>query len=132
MISRPTPPSGRSFFLGVLFFPALELLRKYRRFHPRFTGENFNRNIALVHEIEAIARDKGCTAAQLALAWVLAEGQDIVPIPGTKRRKYLEQNIGALSVQLTDDDLLRINTIIPRGAAAGDRYQAQGMAAVNR
>jgi aryl-alcohol dehydrogenase-like predicted oxidoreductase len=125
-------PLGRGFLTGEIKSPSDFPDDDYRRFHPRFTGENFNRNIALVHEIEAIARDKGCTAAQLALAWVLAEGQDIVPIPGTKRRKYLEQNIGALSVQLTDDDLRRINTIIPRGAAAGDRYQAQGMAAVNR
>ena len=125
-------PLGRGFLTGEIKSPSDFPDDDYRRFHPRFTGENFNRNIALVHEIEAIARDKGCTAAQLALAWVLAEGQDIVPIPGTKRRKYLEQNIDALSVQLTDDDLRRINTIIPRGAAAGDRYQAQGMAAVNR
>jgi aryl-alcohol dehydrogenase-like predicted oxidoreductase len=125
-------PLGRGFLTGEIKSPSDFPEDDYRRFHPRFTGENFDRNIALVHEIEAIAREKGCTAAQLALAWVLAEGQDIVPIPGTKRRKYLEQNIGALTVQLSDEDLRRIDTIIPRGAAAGDRYQAQGMATVNR
>jgi len=125
-------PLGRGFLTGQIKSPNDFPEDDYRRFHPRFTGENFNRNIELVHEIEAIANEKGCTAAQLALAWVLAEGQDIVPIPGTKRRKYLEQNIDALGVQLTDDDLRRINAIIPRGAAAGDRYHAQGMATVNR
>jgi aryl-alcohol dehydrogenase-like predicted oxidoreductase len=125
-------PLGRGFLTGEIKSPNDFPENDYRRFHPRFTGENFDRNIALVHEIEAIAREKGCTAAQLALAWVLAEGQDIVPIPGTKRRKYLEENIDALSVQLSGEELRRIDTIIPRGAAAGDRYQAQGMATVNR
>jgi aryl-alcohol dehydrogenase-like predicted oxidoreductase len=125
-------PLGRGFLTGEIRSPSDFPDDDYRRFHPRFTGENFERNIQLVREIEAIAREKGCTAAQLALAWVLAEGQDIVPIPGTKRRKYLEQNIDALSVQLSEEDLRRIDAIIPRGAAAGDRYHAQGMATVNR
>ena len=125
-------PLGRGFLTGQIKSPDDFPEDDYRRFHPRFTGENFDRNIELVHEIERIAQEKGCTAAQLALAWVLARGQDVVPIPGTKRRKYLEQNIDALSVQLTDEDLRRIDSIVPRGAAAGDRYAPQGMTTVNR
>jgi aryl-alcohol dehydrogenase-like predicted oxidoreductase len=125
-------PLGRGFLTGQIRSPGDFPEDDFRRFHPRFTGENFNRNIELVHEIEAIAREKGCTPAQLALAWVLAQGQDIVPIPGTKRRNYLEQNIDALSVRLSADELKRIDAIIPRGAAAGERYHAQGMATVNR
>ena len=125
-------PLGRGFLTGQIKSPDDFPADDYRRFHPRFTGENFDRNIELVHEIERIAQEKGCTAAQLALAWVLARGQDVVPIPGTKRRKYLEQNIDAVSVQLTDEDLRRIDSIVPRGAAAGDRYAPQGMTTVNR
>jgi aryl-alcohol dehydrogenase-like predicted oxidoreductase len=125
-------PLGRGFLTGQIKSPDDFPEDDYRRFHPRFTGENFDRNIELVHEIEMIAEEKGCTAAQLALAWVLARGQDVVPIPGTKRRKYLEQNIDALGVQLTDADLRRIDSIVPRGAAAGDRYAPQGMTTVNR
>jgi aryl-alcohol dehydrogenase-like predicted oxidoreductase len=125
-------PLGRGFLTGQIKSPDDFPEDDYRRFHPRFTGENFDRNIELVHEIERIAQEKGCTAAQLALAWVLARGQDVVPIPGTKRRKYLEQNIDALSVQLTDEDLRRIDSIVPRGAAAGERYAPQGMTTVNR
>ena len=125
-------PLGRGFLTGQIKSPDDFPEDDYRRFHPRFTGENFDRNIELVHEIERIAQEKGCTAAQLALAWVLARGQDVVPIPGTKRRKYLEQNIDALGVQLTDADLRRIDSIVPRGAAAGDRYAPQGMTTVNR
>ena len=125
-------PLGRGFLTGQIKSPDDFPEDDYRRFHPRFTGENFDRNIELVHEIERIAQEKGCTAAQLALAWVLARGQDVVPIPGTKRRKYLEQNIDGLGVQLTDEDLRRIDSIVPRGAAAGDRYAPQGMTTVNR
>jgi aryl-alcohol dehydrogenase-like predicted oxidoreductase len=125
-------PLGRGFLTGQIKSPDDFPEDDYRRFHPRFTGENFDRNIELVHEIERIAQEKGCTAAQLALAWVLARGQDVVPIPGTKRRKYLEQNIDALSVQLTDEDLRRLDSIVPRGAAAGERYAPQGMTPVNR
>ncbi len=125
-------PLGRGFLTGQIKSPDDFPEDDYRRFHPRFTGENFDRNIELVHEIERIAQEKGCTAAQLALAWVLARGHDVVPIPGTKRRKYLEQNIDALSVQLTDEDLRRIDSIVPRGAAAGERYAPQGMTTVNR
>jgi aryl-alcohol dehydrogenase-like predicted oxidoreductase len=125
-------PLGRGFLTGQFRSPADFPDDDYRRFHPRFTGENFERNIALVREIEAIAAEKGCTAAQLAIAWVLAQGEDIVPIPGTKRRRYLEQNIGALEVKLTVAELERIDEILPAGAAAGPRYHAQGMATIDR
>jgi aryl-alcohol dehydrogenase-like predicted oxidoreductase len=125
-------PLGRGFLTGQFKSPADFPDDDYRRFHPRFTGENFEKNIALVGEIEAMARDKGCTAAQLAIAWVMARGEDIVPIPGTKRRTYLEQNIGALDVTLTDDELERIDRILPPGAASGPRYHEAGMATVNR
>ena len=125
-------PLGRGFLTGQIKSPDDFPDDDYRRFHPRFTGENFDRNIQLVREIGEMAEEKGCTPAQLALAWVLAQGQDIVPIPGTKRRTYLQQNIGALSVHLSEADLERIDRIIPPGAAAGDRYHAQGMTTVNR
>ncbi|MEA3052405.1 MAG: hypothetical protein QOG72_1308 [Sphingomonadales bacterium] len=125
-------PLGRGFLTGQFRSPADFPDDDYRRFHPRFTGENFERNIALVREIEAMAAEKGCTAAQLAIAWVLAQGEDIVPIPGTKRRKYLEENIGALEVELSREELERIDRILPPGAAAGPRYHPQGMATVNR
>jgi aryl-alcohol dehydrogenase-like predicted oxidoreductase len=93
-----------------------------RRRHPRFAAENIKHNLSLVHGIEEIAQDRHCTLAQLALAWVLAQGQDIVPIPGTKRKERLLENIGALAVQLTEDDLAQISDTIPVGAAAGLRY----------
>ncbi|MEA3065770.1 MAG: hypothetical protein QOJ27_2222 [Sphingomonadales bacterium] len=125
-------PLGRGFLTGQFRSPSDFPDDDYRRFHPRFTGGNFEKNIMLVHEIEAMAVEKGCTAAQLAIAWVLAQGEDIVPIPGTKRRRYLEENIGALDVNLTAEELARIDRILPPGAAAGPRYHAQGMATVNR
>jgi len=125
-------PLGRGFLTGQFQSPTDFPDDDYRRFHPRFTGENFERNIALVREIEAMAAEKGCTAAQLAIAWVLAQGEDIVPIPGTKRREYLEQNIGALDVELSAGDLQRIDRILPPGAASGPRYHEAGMATVNR
>jgi aryl-alcohol dehydrogenase-like predicted oxidoreductase len=125
-------PLGRGFLTGQFKSPADFPDDDYRRFHPRFTGENFERNIALVGEIEAIAAEKGCSAAQLAIAWVLARGDDIVPIPGTKRRKYLEQNIGALDVRLSPEELERIDRVLPPGAASGPRYHAAGMATINR
>jgi aryl-alcohol dehydrogenase-like predicted oxidoreductase len=125
-------PLGRGFLTGQFKTPDDFPDDDYRRFHPRFTGENFEKNIALVREIERMAAGKGCSAAQLAIAWVLARGEDIVPIPGTKRRSYLEQNIGALEVGLTPDELERLDEILPPGAAAGPRYHAQGMATVNR
>ena len=125
-------PLGRGFLTGEIKSPSDFPDDDYRRFHPRFTGENFDRNIELVREIGEIAEEKGCTPAQLALAWVLSRGNDVVPIPGTKRRTYLQQNIGALSVALSESDMQRIDQIIPPGAAAGDRYHAQGMTTVNR
>jgi aryl-alcohol dehydrogenase-like predicted oxidoreductase len=102
-----------------------------RRNFPRFQGENFQKNLDVVRQVEEIAREKGCTASQLALAWVLAQGDDIVPIPGTKQRKYLEENICALEVQLTRDDLRRINDVFPAGVASGQRYPQQMMASLN-
>jgi aryl-alcohol dehydrogenase-like predicted oxidoreductase len=124
-------PLGRGFLTGQFRSPADFPDDDYRRFHPRFTGANFEKNIALVREIEAMAAAKGCTAAQLAVAWVLAQGEDIVPIPGTKRRSYLEQNIGALDVRLSPEELERIDRILPPGAASGPRYHEAGMATIN-
>jgi aryl-alcohol dehydrogenase-like predicted oxidoreductase len=124
-------PLGRGFLTGQFKSPADFPDDDYRRFHPRFTGANFEKNIALVREIEAMAAEKGCSAAQLAIAWVMARGDDIVPIPGTKRRKYLEENIGALDVALSKEELERIDRILPPGAASGPRYHEAGMATVN-
>ena len=124
-------PLGRGFLTGQITSPEDFPEDDFRRFHPRFTGENFERNIQLVREVEALAKDKGCTTAQLALAWVLAQGEDIVPIPGTKHVRYLDQNIGALDVKLTAEDLDRLDAILPPGAAAGERYHERGMATVN-
>jgi aryl-alcohol dehydrogenase-like predicted oxidoreductase len=124
-------PLGRGFLTGQITSPEDFPEDDFRRFHPRFTGDNFRRNIALVHEVEAMAGEKGCSTAQLALAWVLAQGEDVVPIPGTKRRKYLDENIAALDVKLSDEDLRRLDRILPPGAAAGERYHERGMATVN-
>lgn len=120
-------PLGRGFLTGR--FKSFEDLPEddYRRNHPRFQGENFQKNLDLIKRVEEIAAEKGCTPAQLALAWVLAQGEDIVPIPGTKRRQYLEENIGALDVRLTEDDLRRIEAVFPKGATAGARYPEQAM-----
>ena len=104
----------------------------FRRNSPRYQGENFRKNLELVERIKAIAAEKRCTPAQLALAWVLAQGEDIVPIPGTKRRKYLEENVGALEVKLTAADLKRIEEISPKNAAAGLRYPEAFMGFLNR
>ena len=98
---------------------------------PRFQGENFQKNLDLVRSVEEIAAQKKCTASQLALAWVLAQGDDIIPIPGTKRRKYLEENVAAIDVKLTAEDLRRIDEIFPSGAAAGERYPEHMMKIVN-
>jgi aryl-alcohol dehydrogenase-like predicted oxidoreductase len=123
-------PLGRGFLTGR--FQKLEDLPEsdMRRRMPRFQGENFDRNLDLVHRVEELAAEKGCKPSQLALAWVLAQGDDVVPIPGTKRRKYLEENAGALAVRLTREDLERIDEAAPRGVAAGPRYA--DMSAVNR
>ena len=125
-------PLGRGFLTGQIKSPDDVPDDDVRRVHPRFTGENFAKNIQLVHEVEAMAKEKGCTTAQLALAWVLAQGDDIVPIPGTKHVRYLDENIGALEVKLTDEDLRRLDEILPPGAAAGQRYHERGMETVNR
>ena len=125
-------PLGRGFLTGQIRSPEDFPEDDFRRFHPRFTGDNFQKNIQLVYEVEALAKEKGCTTAQLALAWVLAQSDDIVPIPGTKRARYLDENIGALEVRLTDSDLRRLDEILPPGAAAGERYHARGMETVNR
>ncbi len=124
-------PLGRGFLTGQ--FKRFEDLPAddYRRFSPRFQGENFQKNLDLVNRVEDIAREKNCQPSQLALAWVMAQGGDIVPIPGTKRRKYLEENAGALDVELSADDLRRLNEVFPFGAAAGERYPKHMMALVN-
>jgi aryl-alcohol dehydrogenase-like predicted oxidoreductase len=124
-------PLGRGFLTGQFKTPDDFPEDDTRRRHPRFQGENFDRNIALVREIEGMAAEKGCSAAQLALAWVLAQGEDIVPIPGTKRRRWLDENIGALDVTLSRADIERIDAILLPGAAAGDRYHAAGMQTIN-
>jgi len=125
-------PLGRGFLTGQ--FKRFEDLASddYRRASPRFQGENFQKNLDLVRQVEEIAKEKGCKPSQLALAWVLAQGDDIVPIPGTKRRKYLEENAAALDVHLTAEDLRRLAEAFPHGAAYGLRYTEQMMKAVNR
>ncbi|HEY6047696.1 MAG TPA: aldo/keto reductase [Sphingomicrobium sp.] len=125
-------PLGRGFLTGQFKSPDDFPQDDFRKNHPRFQGENFEKNLQLVREVEAMAKEKGCTTAQLALAWVLAQGEDIVPIPGTKHVKYLDENIGALEVKLSPEDLQRLDKILPPGAAAGPRYHERGMATVNR
>ncbi len=123
-------PLGRGLLTGAVGGPEKMAETDARRRHPRFAAENLTHNMALVHRIEEISRRKRCTAGQLALAWLLAQGEDIVPIPGTKRRERLLENIGALSVELTDDDLVQIADAIPVGAAAGLRYPEAQMKSV--
>ncbi len=127
----PYSPLGRGFLTGRFQKPEDLPADDYRRNHPRFQGDNFRKNLELVKRVEEIAREKGCTPGQLALAWVLAQGKDIVPIPGTKRRKYLEENVAALAVKLTPADLRRIDGVAPKGAAAGSRYPDRAMRSVN-
>ncbi len=124
-------PLGRGFLTGQI--RRFEDLAEddFRRFSPRFQGENFAKNLALVERIHAMAARKGCTPSQLALAWVLAQGDDIVPIPGTKRRRYLEENLAALDVELSSTDRAEIDAIAPKGAAAGTRYPEALMSTVN-
>jgi aryl-alcohol dehydrogenase-like predicted oxidoreductase len=124
-------PLGRGFLTGQ--YKRFEDLAAddYRRFSPRFQGENFQKNLNLVGRVEAIAAEKKCTPSQLALAWLLARGEDIIPIPGTKRRKYLEENAGGLDVALTAEDLRRIDEVAPQGAAAGARYPEHMMSLIN-
>ncbi len=118
----PYSPLGRGFLTGQFRSPEDFGADDYRRRSRRFQGENFSRNLALVHRVRALAQEKGCTPGQLALAWLLAQGDDVVPIPGTKRRKRLEENVGALEVVLDDTDLRRLDELAPAGVAAGDRY----------
>jgi aryl-alcohol dehydrogenase-like predicted oxidoreductase len=128
----PYSPLGRGFLTGQIKKIDDLDVDDYRRLTPRFQGENFLKNLELVHEIDQLAESKGCTSAQLALAWVLAQGDYIVPIPGTKRIKLLEENIAALDVQLKQSDFDQINKILPVGVAAGTRYAAPQMQALNR
>ena len=128
----PYSPLGRGFLTGAIASPDDFAPDDFRRRSPRFQGENFAKNLELVEQVKAIADEKGITAGQLALSWLLAQGDDIVPIPGTKRRKYLEENIGAATVTLTAEDIHRINAVALQGIAAGDRYPAQNMSALNR
>ncbi len=125
-------PLGRGFLTGQIkrfedFAPD-----DFRRSSPRFQGENFQKNLELVDRLKNLATEKDCTPSQLAIAWVLAQGKDIVPIPGTKRRKYLEENVAALDLELTADDLRRIDEVAPKGVAAGTRYPERMMALLNR
>ena len=128
----PYSPLGRGFLSGQFRSPDDFAADDYRRHSPRFQGENFARNLELVARLKAMAEGRSCTASQLALAWVLSRGDDLVPIPGTKRRGYLEENVAAAEVVLTPDELAEIEAIAPRGVAAGDRYPASMMGAVDR
>jgi aryl-alcohol dehydrogenase-like predicted oxidoreductase len=123
-------PLGRGLMTGVIEDHESMGKTDARRRHPRFAGENLAHNMALVHRLAEVARRKGCTPGQLALAWLLAQGEDIVPIPGTKRKERLLENIGAVSVHLTAADLAEVSTAIPAGAAAGLRYPEAQMKSV--
>jgi aryl-alcohol dehydrogenase-like predicted oxidoreductase len=125
-------PLGRGFLTGQIKSPDDFAPDDFRRMSPRFQGENFKKNLDLVKRIEEIAAEKKCTSGQLALAWLYAQGEDILPIPGTRRRKFLEENVAALGVKLSAEDLRRIDEAAPHGAAAGLRYSEQAMKAVNR
>ena len=123
-------PLGRGFLSGRIHSVDDLEASDFRRANPRFQGENFQKNLDLVERVEELAASKGCTAAQIALAWVLAQGEDIVPIPGTTRVKNLEENVSALDVELSDEELRDLEAVFPKGAAAGDRYA--DMSAINR
>jgi aryl-alcohol dehydrogenase-like predicted oxidoreductase len=125
-------PLGRGFLTGQ--FRSIDDLPPddQRRNMPRFQGENFRKNLDLVEKIKELAAAKGCTPSQLALAWVLAQGEDVVPIPGTKRAKYLDENLGAIRVGLSPEELRQIDAILPAGVASGERYHAQAMRAIDR
>ena len=124
-------PLGRGFLTGAITKPEDFTEDDYRRTNPRFTGENFTKNLAIVEKVKQFAADKGCTAGQLALAWVLAKGDDVVPIPGTKRVKYLEENAGAVDVVLSASEVTEIDAVFPADSAAGTRYQPQAMGSIN-
>ncbi len=125
-------PLGRGFLTGAFQTPEDFAPDDFRRYSPRYQGENFQRNLQLVEKVKEIATQKNCTPAQLALAWLLAQGEDVIPIPGTKQRKRLEENLGAVEVELSEDDLQRIEEIAPLGVAAGTRYPEAIMHTVNR
>lgn len=125
-------PLGRGFLTGTFQKPEDFAPDDFRRHSPRFQGENFERNLQLVEKVKEIATQKNCTPAQLALAWLLVQGEDIVPIPGTKRRERLEENVRAVEIELNTDDLRRIEEVAPLGAAAGTRYPEAIMHTVNR
>jgi aryl-alcohol dehydrogenase-like predicted oxidoreductase len=124
-------PLGRGFLTGQIKSPNDLAPDDFRRQSPRFQGDSFQKNLDLVRRVEEIAAEKRCTPGQLALAWLLAQGEDIIPIPGTKRRKYLDENVAAVKVKLSQDDLRRIDMAAPQGAAVGQRYPEQAMRAVN-
>ena len=126
----PYSPLGRGFLSGQITSPDDLAENDYRRTAPRFQGENFAKNLQVVEQVKAIATEKGVTPSQLALAWLLAQGNDIVPIPGTKRRRYLEENVAAVEITLTPEDLQRLEAVAPQNVAAGDRYA--NMSSVNR
>jgi len=128
----PYSPLGRGFLTGAFRRPEDFAAGDYRLTSPRFQGENFNRNLLLVEHVRTMAAGIGCTPSQLALAWVLAQGEDLVPIPGTKRRKYLDENLGALDVRLTPQQLAALDAVFPPNAAAGERYPPVMMGALNR
>ncbi|HXH51101.1 MAG TPA: aldo/keto reductase [Terriglobia bacterium] len=128
----PYSPLGRGFLTGRFKTPDDFEAGDWRRNNPRFQGDNFKRNLDLVRRIEEMAGEKGCKPAQLALAWVLAQGEDMVPIPGSSRRTHLEENLAAIEIRLTAEDLQRIDEVAPKGVAAGDRYPEGGMKVVNR
>jgi aryl-alcohol dehydrogenase-like predicted oxidoreductase len=124
-------PLGRGFLSGTITSPDQFGESDFRRFSPRFQGENFQKNLAVVNRVRELAEAKGVTPSQLALAWVLAQGDDIVPIPGTKRRSFLEENAAALDIELAGEDLASIEAVAPKGVASGERYPGQAMSAVN-
>ena len=128
----PYSPLGRGFLTGRFKSPGDLAPGDWRRNQPRFQGENFQRNMDLVHRIEDMAAEKGCKPSQLALAWVLAQGEDLVPIPGSSRRAHLEENLAAVEISLAAGELSRIDEAAPKGATAGDRYPEGGMKVVNR
>ncbi len=127
----PYSPLGRGFLTGRIKNVEDLSPDDWRRDNPRFQGENFQRNLDLVRRVEEMSREKGCQPAQLALAWVLAQGEDMVPIPGSSRKSHLEENVGALDVTLSSDDLARLDEVAPKGVAAGERYPERAMRAVN-
>jgi aryl-alcohol dehydrogenase-like predicted oxidoreductase len=123
----PYSPLGRGFLTGAIRSPDDFEPDDYRRGSPRFQDGNFAKNLALVDKVRELAAAKGCTPSQLALAWILAQGEHVVPIPGTKRVKYLDENLGAVDVKLVEDDLAAIDAVFPRDVAAGTRYHASMM-----